>query len=73
MSTSTDRLISCIDQCKRYKFENAIKNCNNYCTHQHLVRLFTKSNNNADYVSPTSTPPLVSPTLTPTPTPSRSV
>ena len=61
MSTPTDRLISCIDRCKQYKFENAIKNCNNYCTHQHLARLFVKSNNNADYVSPAPAPPLVSP------------
>ena len=42
MSTSTDRLISCVDLCKNYKFDNAIKKCVDYCTHQHLVRMIIK-------------------------------
>jgi hypothetical protein len=53
-------LISCIDLCKRYKFENAVKKCNDYCTHLHLLDLFTKR----AYIT--------SPAPTASPTPSRS-
>ena len=42
MSTSKERLITCIDLCKNYKFENAVKNCVDYCTHQHLARMIIK-------------------------------
>ena len=60
MSTPADRLISCINLCKRYKFENAVKKCNDYCTHLHLLDLFTKR----AYIT--------SPAPTASPAPSRS-
>ena len=44
MSTVKERLITCVDLCKNYKFENAIKNCVDYCQHQHLVRMIVKPN-----------------------------
>jgi hypothetical protein len=73
MSTPTDRLISCIDLCKRYKFENAVKKCNDYCTHLHLLDLFTKRAYITNHTS--LAPPLVSPVppLGSSPAPSRSV
>lgn len=62
MSTPTDRLISCIDLCKRYKFENAVKKCNDYCTHLHLLDLFTKRAYITNHASPASPAPTASPT-----------
>ena len=54
MSTSTDRLISCVDLCKNYKFDNAIKKCVDYCTHQHLVRMIIKPKTQLSPLSPSS-------------------
>ena len=64
MSTSTDRLISCIDLCKRYKFENAIKKCVDYCTHQHLVRMIIKPKTQSP-LSPASPSPSFGSSLPP--------
>lgn len=48
MSTTKERLINCIDVCKNYKFDNAIKKCVDYCTHQHLVKMIIKHKPNPD-------------------------
>ena len=48
MSTTKERLINCIDLCKNYKFDNAIKKCVDHCTHQHLVKMIIKPKSNPD-------------------------
>ena len=66
MSTSTDRLISCVDLCKNYKFDNAIKKCVDYCTHQHLVRMIIKPKTQSSPLYPPSPSPSFGSFLPPT-------
>lgn len=65
MSTTKERLINCIDLCKNYKFDNAIKKCVDHCTHQHLVKMIIKPKPNPDpqVLARPSLPPSFPPSL----------